>query len=393
MDSRVKRRKFGNTGLYVSEVSLGAMNVRMLDNTEQAYTLLNHVIDCGINLIDTARGYTGTNKAGEFVESEVLVGNVIRNRKDIDEPIVIVTKGHGYDSKDYDGDLHTSLGKLGIEGKGTLKIGDNEVRLVYFYHGLNADRWKTMKETKSLEKAIDYKKQGVISHIGFSSHYGDTEAIKEALDTGIFEVIELPYNIFNRSLGGDGGMDLIKYAYDRGVAVINMKAFSGNSMPPIYNILREYVNIDYSSMLDFCLSNKYISTVDAGTRYPEEFDYDINVSCSERMSKEKMDLLIKEADKISFVLKGICRECMHCMEKFECPQKVDFPGILAIYSRYRIVNGLGRDASEYVKQYQRLLQNATECIECGQCMPWCDYKLKIPQMLKKAHEVLGSVEV
>jgi len=35
--------------------------------------------------------------------------------------------------------------------------------------------------------------------------------IKEAVDTGIFDVVELTYNIFNRSLGENGEIDLLEY--------------------------------------------------------------------------------------------------------------------------------------------------------------------------------------
>ena len=62
-------------------------------------------MDQGINLIDTARTYNGENKQGQMVESEVLVGNAIRRRTDLKEPIVIITKGHGYVPEDYKTDL------------------------------------------------------------------------------------------------------------------------------------------------------------------------------------------------------------------------------------------------------------------------------------------------
>lgn len=93
----------------------------------------------GINLIDTARAYNGENGQGQMVESEILVGNAIRNR--------------------------------------------------------------TNRNSGVLDKAQKLKDEGVINYIGFSSHYYDTREIKDALDTGIFDVVELPYNIFNRSLG------------------------------------------------------------------------------------------------------------------------------------------------------------------------------------------------
>jgi len=51
-------RPFGNTGLTVTRLGFGAMHIRDDQvNEAQAGRLLNAVLDLGINLIDTARGY------------------------------------------------------------------------------------------------------------------------------------------------------------------------------------------------------------------------------------------------------------------------------------------------------------------------------------------------
>ena len=157
-----------------------------MNSLEEAEEILNYVLDQGINLIDTARAYNGENGKGQTVESEVLVGNAIRGRTDLDEPIVIITKGHGYTPDVFDKDLSTSLSKVGIEGKGNLKIGNNDVKLVYFFHGINESRWETHQEFRGIRKAKKAKADGIINYIGFSSHYHDIPEIKEALDTGIF---------------------------------------------------------------------------------------------------------------------------------------------------------------------------------------------------------------
>lgn len=390
MKSLIKRRRFGKTGLYVSELSFGAMNLRKLDTSEEAYKILNYVLDQGINLIDTARAYNGENSSGEIVESEVLVGNAIRNRKDLDEPIIIVTKGHGYTLEELDNNLSTSRSKLGIEGNHNLKIGNNDIKLVYFFHGINKERWETMKNSGVLEKAKELKETGLINYIGFSSHYGDGKEIKEAVDTGIFDVVELPYNVFNRSLGEDGEIDLLEYIHKKEIGIINMKAFNGNGMPALYNMLKEYMTINYDVMLNFCLSNNNISSVDAGAMYPEQFEQDIKTALGDRLTEEEKTMYKQEADKIAPNLNNICRECMHCLEKFECTQGIHFPTVLSIHGRYEVAEKLGKDTSPMVEQYEKLALDAENCIECGLCVPWCEYKLNIPEMMKKAHDELKN---
>lgn len=386
MSSVIKRRRFGKTGLFVSELSFGAMNLRRLETEEEAFKTLNYVLNQGVNLIDTARAYNATNSKGETMESEVLVGKGIKNRNDLDEPIVIVTKGHGYTVEDLEENLFTSRAKLGVEGKGNLKIGNNDIKLVYFFHGINKERWSIINNSGALAKIQEYKDKGLINYIGFSSHYGDTVEIKKAVDTGIFDAIELPYNIFNRSLGEDGELNLLKYIHDKEIGLINMKAFNGNIMPAIYNVLKDFISIDYPTMLNFCLSNPYISTVDVGAMFVEQFEEDIKVAVGPRLSKEEIKAFKHEADKISSLLQNICRDCLHCVEKFQCTVGIDFPAIMALYSKYSISEKLGRDTSKFKEEYKKFALNASDCIQCGQCVPWCEYKLNIPEDLKEAHQ-------
>ncbi len=388
--AELRRRRLGRTELQVTELAFGAMNLRRLDTVEEAYTILNYVLDQGVNLIDTARGYSGENREGVLVESEVLVGNAIRKRTDLAEPIVVVTKGHGYNHKELDQELETSLKKLGIQGRGELKIGSNSVKLVYLFHGINETRWAEMCASKVIEKAQTLKADGVINFIGFSSHYAQGKEIKEALDTGVFDVAELPYNIFNPDLGEGGPINLLKYAYEREVGIINMKAFGGNSMPAIFNTLREYMSVDYPAMLRFCLSNPYISAVDAGAKYPQEFRLDVETAIGERLARKERERLTAEAGKVAPHMKNICRERMHCLEKFECPNGVPFPEILSVYSRYLVNEKLERDTTQFRELFRKRGFQADECIECGKCVPWCEYELNIPEMLKQAQQILGQ---
>jgi hypothetical protein len=391
MNAKIKRRRLGRTELMVTELSFGAMNLRLLKSFDEARTIVNHVLDNGVNLIDTARAYKGDIAPGVTLESERIVGEVVRQRTDLAEPLVIVTKGHAYTIPDMEKDLGTSLKTLGITGKGTLKIGDNEIRLIYLVHGISEERWATVKSSGVLERLQDLRSEGVIHHIGFSSHYPFAAQIKEAIDTGVFDVIELPYNVFNRSLGEDSTLDLLAYAHDKDIGLINMKAFNGNGMVPLYQVIREYIPIDYPAMLRFALSNPYITTVDAGVRYPAEFDVDIQTALGEPLPASERSALKTEADKIAGQMKNVCRECMHCLEKFSCPNAVDFPRILSLYSRHTFLSRQGKDTAELIAQYNALEQNGDDCVECGECMPWCEYRLNIPVLLKEAHKLMHKV--
>lgn len=392
MKTVVKRRPFGNTGLLVSEVSLGAMNLRMLKTRQEAVEMVNYVLDQGINLIDTAWAYTGTNGSGEFIASEEIIGEVLESRKDIDEPIVIITKNHGYTPEVFDEEFAVSLERLRIKKKADgLFIGDVEIKLVVFFHGIKADRWQSMQEIGAIAHAKCRQAAGDFTYLGFSAHYGDGKEIREAIDTGDFQVMELPYNVFNRSIGEDGEVDLIRYAYEHGVAFVNMKAFNGNAMVPTAQIIRGVCDIGYGDMLRYVLANPYISTVDAGARYPKEFAEDIEASLLPALTQQQRDALTAQADLVSKHFDNICRECTHCLEKFACPQGINFPDILGIYARYKLAGALGRDQKPFEAQYRALpLPNAEACVACGACNDFCEYHLNIPEQLAKIREIWGA---
>ena len=55
----------------------------------------------------------------------------------------------------------------------------------------------------------------------------------------------------------------------------------------------------------------------------------------------------------------------------------------------KICTSLGKDVEQYRKQYQTLPMKGADCLECGACLEWCEYKLNIPKLLKEAEEKLG----
>ena len=392
MQSTIKRRPLGNTGLNVTEISWGAMNVRRLPDEQAAIQLANEVLDKGVNLIDTARGYESKDENGNVVmASEIILGKAISARTDLDEPIVIVTKGHAYTPEDFDRSLTESWERLQIrEEGGKLFIGSTQIFLAYFLHGIMEDRWKTITTSGTLEHAAKRREEGRCHFLGFSSHYGDSVVIKEAIETGIFQLCELSYNVYNPSLGEEGDPDIIKLANEHGMGVVNMKAFNGGGTVAIFKQLEDITGITHGDMARFSLSNPYISCIDAGVRAIEELEVDIEASLLPVMTPDERSALREKAKKISPFLNVICRECLHCVEKFECPQGIDFPHILGMHGRYSVSKSLGLDTTGYKDEYAKFSPDASACVACGNCNEWCEYHLNVPEMMATAAKDFGG---
>jgi predicted aldo/keto reductase-like oxidoreductase len=389
----IKRRPFGKTGLNVTEISLGAMNLRLRENAQVGRDLVNYALDKGINLIDTARAYNGTTGDGKALESEIIVGEEVSKRTDLTEPLIIVTKGHGYNPAEFDKDLAISREKLGFTKgpRGEIMLGQNEIKLVYFFHGLSQERWDEMVSTGVLAHAKKRQEEGLFTYLGFSSHPGHENSINEAIESDAFQVCELPYNVFAPTFCDDKGAygNFFKKVHDKGMALINMKAFAGNGMVEKTEIFKDYCNISTANRLLFCLSNPYISTVDAGCKFKEELDEDLKVSTMDHISVEKQKDLMLEAAKVSELTNNTCRECTHCLEKFSCPQDINFPEILALQARHKLAVGFGQSTDPLKEAYAKIELDGGSCIACGECSPWCEYKLDIPPLMEEAHRLLA----
>jgi aryl-alcohol dehydrogenase-like predicted oxidoreductase len=92
----MRYRKFGNTGLFVSELCLGTMTFGGADEgiwghigrlqLEEAQRLIARALEAGINFIDTANVY-GEGRA------EIITGQALKNLSVPRENVVIATKG------------------------------------------------------------------------------------------------------------------------------------------------------------------------------------------------------------------------------------------------------------------------------------------------------------
>ncbi len=271
--------------------------------------------------------------------------------------------------------------KMAREGKSCGEILD------YLYDFF--DRCEIYLACYSLDYAKKLQGEGRFTYLGFSSHYGDGDVIRAAIETGAFEACELPYNVYNPVLAEEGAVNLFKLAGEHGMGIINMKAYNGSGTMAIFKQIKGLTKIDYPDMTRFCLSNPYVSTIDAGARSMEEFLSDAEAANQPAMTAQERAELRERARRVSPYLNTICRECMHCLEKFECPQGVNFPKLLGIHGRYLVSSSLGFDTASYKGEYAAAATDSA-CIACGACLPWCEYHLDIPEMMAKASGELGA---
>ena len=91
----MEKRAFGKTGLEVSVLGFGGAPIGVLETGQDQVTrLLNLLLDRGVNVIDTAAGYRGSEEAigqavGHRRDEFVLISNAVKRL-----PICAAKRGH-----------------------------------------------------------------------------------------------------------------------------------------------------------------------------------------------------------------------------------------------------------------------------------------------------------
>ncbi len=172
------RRPFGNTGLDVSALGLGAGSLGGDDVSEDAASrLLNSALDAGVSLIDTARSYGA---------SEERIGRHLSHRRD---EVVLSTKGgYGVDGvPDWTSEAITR----GIE-RALVTMRTDRID-IFHLHSCPLDVAMRDDILGALDRA---RRDGKIIVAAYS---GEGEALSRAVRSGAFGSVQCSVNLFDQS--------------------------------------------------------------------------------------------------------------------------------------------------------------------------------------------------
>jgi aryl-alcohol dehydrogenase-like predicted oxidoreductase len=202
-EQSMRYRKFGNTGLFVSELCLGTMtfggggggiwdNIGQLQQAD-ADKLIGGSLDAGINFIDTADVYADG-------QSEIITGQALKNLKVPRENVVVATKIHGETGTKSVNSRGGSRFHI-IDGvKASLKRLQLDHVDLYQIHGF--DPATPIEETlRALDNLVQH---GHVRYIGVSNwaawQIAKALGISERLGLARFESLQAYYTIAGRDL-------------------------------------------------------------------------------------------------------------------------------------------------------------------------------------------------
>lgn len=214
----MKYSTLGNTSIQVSKICLGTMTWGQQNTKNEAFEQLDYAVDAGINFIDTAELYPIPPKGETYGETERIIGDWIKQRKNRDK-IILASKVVGKS----DWTPHIREGKTCLDRKNiTSALEASLKRLKTDYIDLYQLHWPDRKANffgklgyvpeddgdipqlqETLEVLEEFVKAGKIRHIGVSNEtpWGTMQLLKLAEQHDLPRIVSIqnPYSLLNRS--------------------------------------------------------------------------------------------------------------------------------------------------------------------------------------------------
>jgi 1-deoxyxylulose-5-phosphate synthase len=290
----------GRTEVKVSRLALGTVELGLdygfrdsshyrKPEAHEAIRLIHRALDLGINLIDTARGYGG---------SEELIGKALKEcatSRPLIASKVAVPDRTPEDAKNARKEIlasiEASLRALQVETIDLLQIHNTSARIL-----------ATEEAIRTLD---DLRVQGKARFVGVSC---DDEAVSlQALEMTNFRALQTPFNLLNRTivprvmpLAAQQGVGiLVRSVFLRGILTDNVQAtpasLSGlrDAALAIWKQFKGEARSLSELALRFCLSFEEVSSVIIGVRSITELEANIADASQGRLSPEQLDVVCR----------------------------------------------------------------------------------------------------
>jgi predicted aldo/keto reductase-like oxidoreductase len=328
----MEKVRLGRTNLIVTQLGWGGIPIQRVDERE-AVSVIRAVIEMGVDLLDTARGYTN---------SEHRIGLALQRTGRL---VILSSKSPVRSAKIYN-DVRESLKQL-------------KVKKINIYHLHNVSSFEEYENVMALGGGYEGLKrardEGLIDHIGITSH--SLPVLEKAVQDGHFDVIMACYSF----LEPDALQKVFPLAKEKDIGILTMKPFSGGVIEEAGPALR------------FVLSTANIvpipgaETLEKARENWKIFTEDYSLTGND---KERIEAIKKEFDR------QFCRRCDYCQP---CTEKIKIQFALGLKT---IIKRFGPNVQES-KWVTDLIEKARNCSECGECLPRCPYHLPIPDLIKE----------
>ena len=304
-------RTLGKTGIRLPVISMGTGNTNNPN-------LVRSALDKGVKLLATSEAYQNGN-------NETLVGSVLKDRPR--DSFIIMTSSGDINWID----TRTGVFNASFDPKTFMKRVDESLkRLEVDYVDIFIQPFAATRESvfyEPVRKAMEaVKKEGKAKYLGIATHRLEHEAIRAAVDIGIYDVVMTAYNFrregYNFMQNGEELDEAIRYAAESGLGIIAMKTMAG-----VYWDKERTKPINATAALKWALQNKNIHTTVPDCSTYDQLNQDLAIMANPELTEEEKQDLKPPSEEISSGL--YCQQCNKCIS--QCPEAIDIPTIMRSY--------------------------------------------------------------
>ncbi|MDO5330687.1 MAG: aldo/keto reductase [Bacillota bacterium] len=362
-----RRSPHGGENLGVIGLGLGSVH---LAPVEERVAIFKLALEKGVNFFDLCCGNVETFK---------LFGEAV---KPIREKIYTQMHfGAVYDSGEYgfSRDLDQMIDNFTMllreSGLGYTDFG--------YVHCIDEDDdfEKVMAPGGLFEKMREMKKQGLIRHLGFSSHTPSiARRFLELDDIDMFMFSINPAYDYSKGEYGYGAAEerreLYELAARKGVGISVMKPFAAGQL---LDEKQSPLNIQLSrnQCLHYVLDRPAVLVALPGVNKLEHVDEALSYFKASGDDKD-YSILSKAAPKSA---EGRCVYCNHCAP---CPMGID----IGLANKYYDLAKVGDELAD--SHYRKLSIKASSCVGCGHCESRCPFGVKQISRMAEIKEYFGE---
>jgi predicted aldo/keto reductase-like oxidoreductase len=360
-------RRLGRTGLLVSEISLGSSPL-------PDPTLFRTIVDRGVNYIDTSHTYDNGNAERE-------IGRLV---KDVGPDRVRFSTKFHVEPRDTPASImnsvHGSLRRLGVATIDVLMI-----------HG--AESAAVLVDERVLEAFDRLKEEGAYRFRGLSCHANQDEVVRKAVDCGLYDVVQVGYNVFDIQepgrpvetypdyLGTSGIRALLELAHAKDVGIIAMKTLKVGGRRQDLAKYRTGAASLYQAMLKWVLDDARVASAVTEILNRQQMDEDLGAAGAKLAAAERATLARYVRENGT----GYCHGCAGCRRA--CPEGIDTTAILRALT-YSESYGKTERARDLLASLESG-ESASACRDCGACEKACPYGVAVRSRIMKARSVLA----
>lgn len=363
MEYRTNKR----TGDRISVVGLGTSCISEMAEKD-AVEALAYAYEHGVNYADLATAGAKTfpyyGKAFAGVRGELFYQ---------------IHFGANYETGEYGWSTHLDTVKRSVDWQ-LRELGTDYIDYGMIHCIDEASDWRAYQDGGVLDCLLDMKKQGVVRHIGLSSH---TPALANVvLDTGLVDQLMFSINPgydyhhgeFANGTAGER-MELYRRCEAEGVGITVMKPFSGGQLledktSPFGRALTRYQCMQYA------LDKPGVLTVLPGVRGVDDVKELLGFL---EASPEERDYSVLGSFTPSDAA-GACVYCNHCQP---CPVGLNVGLINKYYDLALAGDAMAAD------HYKKLEKKASDCVSCGHCDRRCPFHVAQRKRMEEIARCFG----